>query len=399
MLTEYPLVTSLETKIENLCRDRAIARRVIDGNNSIFTLDTALENYIELREDSTIPVGIRYLALSCIATHHQLYPEDRDLSKLKDIISRELDIPTHTEIFNAIRVVKNRYYQIYECNPREFDRIERLVQEMSHPSTSESDNFQDEFKTQFTILQSEKKRAEQQAKLFKIIAVIFGTISVAGISGLGVALFMSQQQSISVANKPQENIPVINTPQPTSVPIIVPSPSITSTPEPQATATPSSNTILEPIAIATPDPQVSQDEAIDLIQRWLETKKTLFAPPFDRELGASLTTGKAYQDAVRGPSSDGTPDSSSQWLEKYGYYYSYGLQRIERVDKFEVNGNNAVIDVTMTEDVTLYNSKGELQKNRSSLEQKTIRYVLIKENDTLKISDYNNLTSSKRVKG
>jgi hypothetical protein len=131
MSEEFPLITRLETKIDELYRDREIAQKVINKNSNLLTSETAVEEYTALKQDAMIPLGIRYLALSCIAAQYKLYQDEREISQLKDLAGREIDVPDHFEIFNAIQIIKSRYYQIYECNSREFDRVERLVKEIS----------------------------------------------------------------------------------------------------------------------------------------------------------------------------------------------------------------------------------------------------------------------------
>jgi ARC6-like, IMS domain len=411
MLEESSVITRLENKIDELYRDHEVAQKVINKNSSLLMTATAVDEYIALKQDFTIPLGIRYLALSCIATQYQLYQDDREISQLKDLTGREIDVPDHFETFNAIQILKNRYYQIYECNSREFDRVERLVKEISpnldewghtiaavnnvntQPSrqgrpidtkitqanTHQSNNPTFTNEQVQTILLAERKNN------FKLLFVMLFLVLIGG--GVGISLAIRQQPQLV------NNIPLSKPLDP-----IIPSPApvVASSPAPIVTPPPSDIVKSDPDPVVTPSPEISQDEAVSLVQKWLETKKSLFSPPFDRDSAASIMTGKAYRDKVKGPSSDGTPYSSSEWLEKYGYYYSYGLQRIDGVEKFEVSGSNAIIDVQITEDVSLYNSNGELQKLKSGLEQKTVRYVLVKENEDLKISDYNNLTNSNR---
>jgi ARC6-like, IMS domain len=214
---------------------------------------------------------------------------------------------------------------------------------------------------------------KQRAEIFRLLSIMISMLFIGG--GIGMSVATRQQPQPISANVPQPSTqppsPSNSSPAPSLVVAAIPSPS--------------------PVPVATPDPQISQDEAISLIQKWLEAKKTLFAPPFDRESAALLMTGKAYTDKIKGISSKGTPTSASEWLEKNHYYRSYGLQRIDSVEKFEVSANNAIIDVQITEHSNLYNAKGQLQKLKSGLETKTIRYILVKENNNLKISDYNDL--------
>jgi ARC6-like, IMS domain len=411
MLEESSVITRLENKIDELYRDHEIAQKVINKNSNLLTTETAVEEYIALKQDVSIPLGIRYLALSCIATQFKLYQDERDISQLKDLAGREIDVPDHFEIFNAIQIIKSRYYQIYVCNSHEFDRVERLVKEIS-PNLDEwgrtiavvnSTNIQSSAharstdtkitqvntpqsnQTTFTNEQVQTILSAERKNNFKMLFVMLFLVLIGG--GVGISLAIRQQPQLVT------NIPLSKTLDPI---IPSPAPAIASSPAPIVAPSPSDIVKSDPEPIVTPSPEISQDEAVSLVQKWLETKKSLFSPPFDRDSAASIMTGKAYRDKVRGPSSDGTPHSASEWLEKYGYYYSYGLQRIDAVKKLEVSGSNAVIDVQITEDVSLYNSNGELQKLKSGLEQKIVRYVLIKENESLKISDYNNLANSER---
>jgi hypothetical protein len=152
----------------------------------------------------------------------------------------------------------------------------------------------------------------------------------------------------------------------------------------------------EPIAPVRQPANISQADAIDLVQKLLQSKPALFGPPYNQDLGGEIMTGKAYRDNIRGPSSDGTGESSIEWLRNNGHYYSYGVQQIQRVNYFTAANNNAVMELKILEDANLYDSRGKLNKSKSGLEEKIIRYSFVLENDQLKISDYNIISKSKR---
>jgi hypothetical protein len=388
MLEEYPLIIRLENKVNELCRDRSITQKIVSSNSSLLTLDTAIEEYISLKQHVIIPLGIRYLALSCIAKHYQLYQDNREISQLKDIIGQAINIPTHAEVFCAVQIIKSRYSQIYDYDRREFDRVERLTKEMSPESIAEIEQGYKAEHSSLSNIEIEKIRAQERAKFLKISLFLLLMFLIGGSSGIITTLVIMQQPQPISTNTPQSSVL-----SPSNTPIVAPSPSIISSSSPivVTTSLPVDAVVPSPSPVSTPDPQISQDEAVSLIQKWLDTKKTLFAPPFDRESAALLMTGKAYTDKIKGISSKGTPTSASEWLEKNHYCRSYGLQRIDSVEKFEVSGNNAIIDVQITEHSNLYNAKGQLQKLKSGLETKIIRYILVKENNNLKISDYNDL--------
>jgi hypothetical protein len=132
---------------------------------------------------------------------------------------------------------------------------------------------------------------------------------------------------------------------------------------------------------------ITQKQATALIKRWLESKKRLFAPPFDKQLGAELLTGKAYQDKIDKTNLTCTDPSeclsSVDWLKTYNAEYSYESQTLDSVDSFESNGDSATILVTVTEQRTLH----QPGKNISSGGTQQGRYTLKRENGIIKISE------------
>jgi ARC6-like, IMS domain len=375
MVEEHPLVNSLENKIDELYRDRSTARKIVSSNSNLLTINTAIEEYIAIKKDLTIPIGVRYLALSCIAAHYQLYQDNREVSQIKDLTGQSINIPTHAEVFSAIQIIKNSYYQIYDCDPREFDRVERLTKEMSPDSIAKIEDFHTVGNDDY--LSEDEIRAEERAKIFKLLSLVIFTFLIGGSSGILVSLMIRQQpQSI-----------IDNTPQLTTT---LPSDTSNSSPINGQTNSPSNvRPTSAPIAF-TPDPQISQDEAISLIQKWLEAKKTLFSPPFDRNIGAQLTTGKAYKKHVEITNS--RVGSTVEWLMKHRSSYVYTMQRIDEIVKFEVNGKDCIIDVRLTEYANRYDSKSKLVRAKSGEDRKIVRYFITKEGENLKISEYINIT-------
>jgi ARC6-like, IMS domain len=383
MNDEPTLITRLEAQIAELHHDWKIAQAISKNTNP-----TAIGEYIALREDIRIVLGIRYVSLSAVTEEYQLYQDNREIYQLKDLIAKEIDLPSHVDTLYSIHTVRTKYSKVYELNYRAFDRYERLVKEMTRDlnewgtkifvvpnedrntnRTSRYDildvnpafkeNIQSIDRTQdsnvFTEEQVKTLLESERSGNIKVFIVLATVAIISGVIG------------ISIATKQQP--PLIDT---------------NGQPTPSQTA------------LSNPSPQISREEAESIVQRWLIAKKTLFAPPFDRATAADLATDKAYIDKVKGPGSDGTPYSASEWLQTYGYYYNYGVQRIDSIDSFEASGNTAVIEVRVTEDSNLYNSKGEVQVDKSGLEYKSIKYNLVRKNGMLKISDYNTLGKSKR---
>lgn len=133
---------------------------------------------------------------------------------------------------------------------------------------------------------------------------------------------------------------------------------------------------------------ISQEEAIQLIKTWQDYKRRIFAPPYERYLGTEVLTGKAYHDNIE--RQDGQ-ESSSEWVQNSSAYYTYGIQQIDSVENFFANGNQAIIEVIVTEQRTLYNRNGRIDSNASAFDQRLVRYNLELDRGQWKIADYNTI--------
>ncbi|WP_445171689.1 ARC6/PARC6 family protein [Microcoleus sp.] len=121
-------------------------------------------------------------------------------------------------------------------------------------------------------------------------------------------------------------------------------------------------------------PNITLGQASDLIGKWLEAKQKIFAPPFDRQLLAKMTTGILYTDTVK--AMDNLINRNSQ--------YRYGVQKVESVERFAASGNKATIEVKVTEDATVYRND---RVETSSFNTKVVRYTLEYWDGIWKIAD------------
>ena len=128
---------------------------------------------------------------------------------------------------------------------------------------------------------------------------------------------------------------------------------------------------------------ISQNEAVNLVNRWQSLKSQIFAPPYNRSLAYGILTGNAYEKKMREP---------SNWLENNNAYYTYRNQSIDRVEKFAINGNQITLDIVITEQ-RIYHQNGEAKYSDKSTAYDTrlVRYILKRENETWKISNYYSL--------
>ena len=136
-------------------------------------------------------------------------------------------------------------------------------------------------------------------------------------------------------------------------------------------------------------PSFTQQEAVNLLERWQNAKSQIFAPPFNKELGAELLTGKSYYDNI------GNPEGSVAWLQDNASYYTYDLQSIDSVENFAVNEDYATIEVIVTEQRTLYNQYGNIDGNASGFDTRLVRYNLESKNGQWKIADYQTIKKIK----
>lgn len=113
---------------------------------------------------------------------------------------------------------------------------------------------------------------------------------------------------------------------------------------------------------------ISQQQAKELIQTWLKAKKEIFAPPYNQQLAEKLTTGKVYDTIT---SSNG----AIAWLKENNAYYQYEVQKIDSIENFSTQENQATITVKITEKYQLFKNQ-QLETTNSNSSQLTVIYNL-----------------------
>ncbi|MCW9683248.1 ARC6/PARC6 family protein [Dolichospermum planctonicum UHCC 0167] len=129
-----------------------------------------------------------------------------------------------------------------------------------------------------------------------------------------------------------------------------------------------------------PENDISQEQALELVEKWYAAKPRIFAPPFDKDLLNELATGKLYQRV-------GGEDGSIDWLQKYNRYYTYNKSAITNIMGFSNSGSRPYIKVRVVEELYLQGEKGIDQTNSGEYQIDYI-YFFAKDNGTWKI--YNN---------
>ncbi|MGB3206651.1 MAG: ARC6/PARC6 family protein [Crinalium sp.] len=144
----------------------------------------------------------------------------------------------------------------------------------------------------------------------------------------------------------------------------------------QATLDPIRASVSQPLPKIT---SITQQKAVDLIQAWLQAKKVMLAPPYNSQLAAQLATGQQYE-KVAGEK------GTINFLKRNNAYYRYGIQKIEKVENFIANNNQASIQLRINEDIKYYlNSR--IDKSETGIINKRMIYNLQIVNGRWKIAD------------
>ncbi|MDZ8051529.1 MAG: protein kinase domain-containing protein [Aulosira sp. ZfuVER01] len=141
---------------------------------------------------------------------------------------------------------------------------------------------------------------------------------------------------------------------------------ITPTENPVIPSNTNTSTTEKPSASAS---TLTEAGAKNLINQWLQAKQVMFAPPYNPQPAAELTTGEQYEQVAG-------YDGSINSLKTDGHSYKYGLQQIDGIDEFSVNGNQAVIQVKVTEDRKLLDKNGNILPKETDFKTRTVRYNL-----------------------
>ncbi len=125
---------------------------------------------------------------------------------------------------------------------------------------------------------------------------------------------------------------------------------------------------------------ISQQQAIALVNQWLEAKKQIFGPPFNQKLIEELTTGSLRNDLTKS-------DGPISWLKSNKAYYRYRTQKINEVNLFSAGLDRAAIKLVITEESAFYQN-GQINLQESGTKMHRVRYQLERVNNTWKIADY-----------
>ncbi|MFB2917916.1 protein kinase domain-containing protein [Aerosakkonema funiforme] len=121
---------------------------------------------------------------------------------------------------------------------------------------------------------------------------------------------------------------------------------------------------------------ITQQEAVNLIDQWLRSKKDVYAYPYNFQIPAQYTTGK-YLDKTIG---------TINWLKNNNAYYTYESPIVTQNGGFFVEANQATIVVNIIENRTLY-VNGRIDRTKTGPTSGVYRFTMQLENGNWKIAD------------
>ncbi|MGA9382437.1 MAG: IMS domain-containing protein [Phormidium sp.] len=146
-------------------------------------------------------------------------------------------------------------------------------------------------------------------------------------------------------------------------------------PSPESSPSVNSSSQIPPTANSN---SLTKEEAVNVISRYLEAKRRIFAPPYDRQVAANFTTGNYYNNLTK-------PNGQIDYVQSINAWYEYGKSQVDPTGYFEFIGGQAQIEVRVTQDFSYY-EYGKL-KNSYKDYSKIYRFTLIPENGIWKIAD------------
>ncbi|NJN87380.1 MAG: DUF4101 domain-containing protein [Leptolyngbyaceae cyanobacterium SL_7_1] len=129
---------------------------------------------------------------------------------------------------------------------------------------------------------------------------------------------------------------------------------------------------------------LTEAEATTLVNQWLTAKASIFSPPFDRDLAAQLTTAPLYGDIAE-------TGGAIEWLQQNNARYEFRTSQIVTTEQFTLEGDRALLDVTVSEDRTLYIGD-RIDASKTGSSSSRFRYELRWVEGRWKIADYQDLS-------
>lgn len=424
---ESSLIKKLDSKVSLLYKTNC--NFVLYSNDfGANELIDCLDEYLSFRDNSRIPNVLHYIVLSSIAKQYNLYNSDLEESQISSLILTEMEdlmvssqlVQRNSEVLIVgLQMTKSHYPILYQKNKHSFFSIEQASLEILNRNPVMQQHYKqaepvfqpvsmmDEDMFDFMDVQT-KVQTQISGKniLIPKKELWFATALLLCLGG-GMLLNMLTNSYLSSTDGSQDQVNSIKSNSKDAEQDKLKSNDQTAVSNISSNISPSPVIRLDVGNVAVKDSvmvsdltsssdTLSQVESLNLVKRFLESKRQLFAPPYNMALASEIMTDIAYKDYVLGNHTDASKEHSISWLKNNGYYYQYGVQLIQSIKSFQTLGNNAVMEVKQLEEVGLYNHKSVVYESNLGLEEKTVRYSLSKQNGIVKIASYNILSQERR---
>jgi ARC6-like, IMS domain len=357
------LIPKLDQKLKSLYQEKTLIAKT--GKTGLLE-QPLLPEYLRLTTTDGISPGIQLIVVDTLSKNFNLYEDDRERQQLLAAIADELSDATDSDILASIQIIQNVYPSIYALGQEQLSLTrERAINTITgfFPSlkpTAATTNA-------LPVVPQPTAIPTTQLNSLPSGTIVATSQSKSGLM-MGVGIISAVIVGAAISNSFNKTPTNVSSQLSSSA-----APSISSNPQP-----------------ASPTSNISREAAVEVVKQWLQYKKVLFAPPYDKSQSSNILTDKAYRNNVdRSSESCNSSDregclSSVDWLQKYDGQYSFGVQRVDSIDNFEAGGDSATIFVTVTEYRTLH----QRGSSKPSGGTRKARYDLKYENGRVKISDY-----------
>jgi ARC6-like, IMS domain len=138
---------------------------------------------------------------------------------------------------------------------------------------------------------------------------------------------------------------------------------------------------------------LTDSNATSIITQWLEAKKKVFGPSYEKSFAQNILTGLAYEKNITSNSKSADERSSVDDLQNDGMYYTYENQQVHQITSNQSSNDKAMIKAVVSETRFLHNTRLGNVKTSSS-NQKTVCYEFSVVNNAWRISKTPELFSS-----
>ncbi|NEP54951.1 MAG: DUF4101 domain-containing protein, partial [Moorea sp. SIO3C2] len=122
---------------------------------------------------------------------------------------------------------------------------------------------------------------------------------------------------------------------------------------------------------------INEEKAKEVIEKWQQVKKKVFARPFDKYLLAQVTTGNLYREITE-------PNGSIDSLKKDNAYFEFTYQSVDKIERLRLDNSSAVVIAIVSESRNKYQNGEVWKKEKDTLK---VSYKLKQNNGVWKISD------------